>query len=133
MEALAIRLLPGDDLKARLDSLAAERNFSAACVLSCAGSLSRAVIRFAGQAEPEIFEGSFEIATLSGTLGAESGSHLHVAISDQNGKTLGGHLKEGSTVRTTAEVVIGTLPGIRFSRETDPSTGHRELLIEAAS
>jgi hypothetical protein len=35
----------------------------------------------------------------------------------------------GEQESTTAELVVGLLPEWRFSRELDPSTGHRELKI----
>lgn len=133
MEALAIRLLPGDDPKAQLESLAVERGISAACILSCAGSLRQAAIRFAGEPDALILEGPLEIISLSGTLSASGRSHLHIAVSDGRGAVIGGHLKEGGIVRTTAEIVIGILPGIHFRRDFDSQTGHPELVIEHAA
>ena len=50
METIAIRLHPGQDLKAELDLLAVERKLEAACVLACVGSLTRAVLRELGDA-----------------------------------------------------------------------------------
>jgi len=32
-------------------------------------------------------------------------------------------------VRTTAEVLVGLLPEMRFSREEDPVTGYKELVV----
>ncbi len=55
--------------------------------------------------------GKFEIVSLTGTL-AESGSHLHAAISDNIGNIIGGHLKKGSIIYTTAEIVIGNKSSI---------------------
>jgi predicted DNA-binding protein with PD1-like motif len=34
-------------------------------------------------------------------------------------------------VRTTAEVLVGLLPDLRFTREEDPATGYRELVVKA--
>lgn len=129
MRSLAVRLHPGDDLKRGLDTLVRRRSLPAACVLSCAGSLDHAAIRFAGRETASRLDGPLEIVSLSGTLSSEGGSHLHIAVSDADGRTSGGHLKEGSQVRTTAEIVIGILPGIRFTRLPDHRTGHMELVI----
>jgi predicted DNA-binding protein with PD1-like motif len=36
---------------------------------------------------------------------------------------IGAHLKEGSIVYTTAEIVIGILPAVLFERAIDPTSG----------
>jgi predicted DNA-binding protein with PD1-like motif len=73
-------------------------------------------------------DGTFEIVSLVGTV--ESGnSHLHISISDAEGNTLGGHLKMGTIVGVTAEVVIGQLEGTTFKRESDKNTGFEELVV----
>ncbi len=128
MKSIALRLHPGQDLKGELDALARRENWGAACVLSCAGSLTSATLRYANQHEATTLRGHFEIVSLSGTLAA-TGSHLHLSISDGTGRTIGGHLKEGSVIYTTAEIVIGILPGVEFRREPDPATGYPELTI----
>jgi len=43
--------------------------------------------------------------------------------------TLGGHLQDGNIVRTTAELVIGELTDVSFSRLLDPETGYDELVV----
>lgn len=128
MLTYAFRLRPGQDLKAELDAFAVERQWEAACVLACVGSLTRAVLRFANQSQAATLDGHFEIVSLTGTL-SRHGSHVHIAIADGQGRTYGAHLLEGNRVYTTAEVVIGVLPGLRFGRAHDPATGYPELDI----
>jgi predicted DNA-binding protein with PD1-like motif len=125
----AVRLKPGDDLRRVLDEFAARTHLRAAYVATCAGSLSVAAVRFADQKDATILTGPFEIVSLTGTFSPD-GSHLHIAISDTSGRTIGGHLAEGALVYTTAEVVIGQLVGARFSRKVDATTSYKELLIE---
>ncbi len=132
LNAIALRLIPGDDLKTTLDNYIRKNHIKASCILTCAGSLSKAVIRYADKKEADTLNGKFEIVSLSGTL-AESGSHLHISISDGNGKTIGGHLKEGSIIYTTAEIVIGILTDLEFTREVDSTYGFKELFINQAS
>lgn len=132
MQAIPIRLEPGDDLKQRIDRLAWERGWRAACVVTCAGSLKTAMIRFADQAEITRIQGPLEIISLSGTVASFGGSHLHIAVGDDKGRVLGGHLKEGCIVRTTAEIVIGVIDGYAFHREIDSRTGFPELVIGPA-
>ncbi|MDZ7401889.1 MAG: DNA-binding protein [candidate division KSB1 bacterium] len=128
IKALAIRLAPFQDLRKSLDSLVNLHQIEAGCILSCAGSLRQAAIRFANQDEATFLNEKFEIVSLSGTL-SKNGSHLHIAISDSTGKTIGGHLMEGCLIYTTAEIMIGILPELKFVREHDPKSGYRELVI----
>ena len=57
-----------------------ERKINAAVVLSAVGSLTNVSLRFANQKNPETLKGHFKIVSLSGTLGAVSGSHLHMSV-----------------------------------------------------
>lgn len=128
IEILAIRLAPFQDLWKSLDSLVNQNHIEAGCILSCAGSLRQAAIRFADKNEATILSGKFEIVSLSGTL-SKNGSHLHLAISNGTGKTFGGHLMEGCQIYTTAEIVIGIFQDLRFLREHDTASGYKELTI----
>ena len=127
-ESLALRLLPGQDLKNELDRLIENKNIEAACVVTCAGSLARATLRFANQELATELNGHFEIVSLTGTL-SKHGSHCHISLSDEYGRTYGAHLLEGCEIYTTAEIVIGVLPNVRFSRILDARTGYPELEI----
>ena len=129
LQAFPARLLPGDDLRRALEACVAERRLSAAFVLAGIGSLKPACIRLAGERGASTLAGDFELLTLSGTIAA-SGSHLHASVSDAGGRIVGGHVAYGCTVRTTAEVLLGLLPGWRFTREVDARTGWAELVIE---
>jgi predicted DNA-binding protein with PD1-like motif len=51
-------------------------------------------------------------------------------LSDEHGRMIGGHLVEGCTIRTTAEIIIGEATDLRFSRPLDSQTGFHELSIE---
>ena len=99
MRTIAIRLRPGADLKRELVALAARERVQASLVLTCVGSLS------------------------------QDGGHLHLAVADQQGRSLGGHLAEGCAVRTTAEVVLGADDRLVFAREHDSATGYEELVV----
>ena len=128
MRTAALRLKPGEDLKRALIKMVARENIRAGVVLSCVGSLSQAALRLAGRDEGSLFKGPFEILALSGTLSPD-GLHLHAALADEGGATLGGHLLEGCSVYTTAEIVLGLLD-VRFSRQLDAATGYAELVVD---
>lgn len=73
-------------------------------------------------------EGPFEIVSCTGTLSAD-GCHIHVSVSDLEGKCIGGHLKEGSAVFSTIELVIGILEDTTYRRLPDLETGYDELIV----
>jgi len=129
VQAIAFRLMPHEDVKKYLDDWVKQIQVSAACIISCVGSLEKVCIRFAGKKEVNIITGKFEIISLSGTLSTH-GSHLHIAIADEFGEITGGHLKEGSLVNTTVEMVIGILAEYEFKREQDETYGYKELKID---
>ena len=47
-----------------------------------------------------------------------------------DGNTFGGHLKEGCTIKTTAEVVILIFDDTEYERKPDTTTGYDELLVK---
>lgn len=128
-DVYALRLHPGQDLKKELDLFARNHEIAAGFIVTCVGSLRKANLRLANQPQPTAWERKFEIVSLVGTLSPD-GSHLHIAIADSTGATLGGHLLEGNEIYTTAEIVIGSARSLRFRRETDPQTTYKELKVD---
>jgi predicted DNA-binding protein with PD1-like motif len=134
MKVHVLRLVPGDDLRATLESafteLSRTHGIAAACIVSAVGSLSQANLRYADKSRGNEVNGPLELLMLSGTLSAD-GAHLHASVADAQGTVKGGHLMPGCIVRTTAEVVIALLPGWEFRRELDVATGNAELTARA--
>lgn len=128
MQSLPLRLVPGQDLRFALQEALARHGATAAFVVQGIGSLDRARIRCAGRHAALELTGDMEILTLAGTL-APDGVHLHISVSDADGKVTGGHVETGCVVRTTAEVLLALLPEHRFSRAHDPLSGYKELHI----
>ena len=104
------------------------QHLRAGALFTCVGSLTVATVRLANQEGPTEYRGHFEIVSLVGTL-FTIGSHLHLAVADSTGRTLGGHLLDGCRVYTTAEIVLAELSGLDFRRETDPTFGYQELTV----
>ena len=129
MNAIALRLYPGQDLRRTLLKFCLDRQIDAACVVTCVGSLTHATIRLATRDRGERFDGPFEIVSLQATL-SRHGGHFHISLSNEDGDLIGGHLLDGSEIHTTAEIVLGLLGGIAFKRRHDPRTGYKELSIE---
>ena len=128
----ACRLQPFADLKKSITDFIKEENIHGGWVITCVGSLSQFHLRFANQPSGVTRAGHFEIVSLAGTLGI-NGCHLHMALADESGSMVGGHLLDGCIIYTTAEIIIGTHEGFIFERETDVRTGFRELVIKESN
>lgn len=129
MKTYAFRLHPGQDLRAEIDKFVVEKDIKAGAILTCVGNLSKVILRMPDAKVIKTFEGSFEIVSLVGTV-ERGNSHLHIAVSDSEGNLLGGHLKVGSIVGVTAEIIIGELENTSFKRVFDEKTGYEELVVE---
>lgn len=127
MQALPLRLTPGQDLRLAIE--AAIGQHTAAFVVAGIGSLSVAQLRYAGVDALTELRGDLEILTLAGSI-APDGAHLHMSVSDATGHVFGGHVAVGCIVRTTAEILVAILPDHTFSRELDvDGSGFSELVI----
>ena len=105
MRNYTFRLGSGQDLFDSIEAFVREQSVEAGCILCGVGSLTRASIRLANRDYFSVYEGFFEIASLTGTLSVH-GSHGHISVSDEEGKTLGVHMGSGCKVYITAEIVI---------------------------
>jgi predicted DNA-binding protein with PD1-like motif len=127
MRQFIFRLRPAQDLKKELQKFVKENDIRAGFIVTCVGSLKRATLRFAEE-DIQTFEECFEIVSLVGTL-SQDGVHLHISLSDKNGKVIGGHLKEKCLIHTTAEIVVGESSRYVFHRKFDNQTGFKELEV----
>ena len=138
-----IRLNPGEDLVPAIEKAASQAmslsDSSSAFVMTAVGSLDRVRLRMANacRADGDNISSSneirdwnerMEVVSLVGTM-SPSGKHLHMSLSDKNGVVVGGHVVSGK-VFTTMEIVLGTIQGVTFKRETDNATGYRELVVQ---
>ena len=130
MHAITFRLKPGQDLFDSIEDLLKEKDVQAGVVLSGVGSLTHAVLRLADRDFFTEYDGHFEIVSMTGTVSLH-GSHLHAAISDENGRTIGGHLVSGCKVYTTAEIVLGVFDDVVYRRELlENDSGYEELVVD---
>jgi len=128
MENYTFRLKSGQDLFEVVQEFVDGKNIGAGCVVSADGSLRRAVLRFANRDSHTGMEGFFEIISITGTISAH-GSPLHLSISDQDGKTIGGHMESGCKINTTAEVVLLAFENEIYKREFAEDSGYDELAV----
>ena len=128
MQFLPIRLAPGYDLRRALEDVVTGEIPESAFVVAGIGSLVQASLRYAGEDTESAIPGPLEILSISGTL-SPSGAHLHMSVSDASGRVYGGHVCYGNTVRTTAEILLAPLQQWSLTREHDPATGFKELVV----
>ena len=128
----ACRLRPGDDPLLGLRALQHHTGARAMAVVTCVGSLTRAEIRHANRPDATRYQGHFEITSLTGTIDPQA-EHLHLTITDGDGRAFGGHLLPGSSVYTTAEIVVALLDDLAFTREPCALSGYDELVIHTIS
>lgn len=128
MRTYTFRLKPGQDLLDEIETFVKTHSIEAGCLLSSVGSLTHATLRLANTGHYTDYEGHFEIVSLNGTVSV-NGSHLHIAISDSEGKTIGGHLVSGCKIYTTAEIVIAAFEGVVYKREYAEDSGYEELAV----
>jgi predicted DNA-binding protein with PD1-like motif len=131
MENYTFRLKPGQDLFDSIQAFAHEKHIGAVCVLSGVGSLAHARLRSANRDFHSESDAHFEIVSMTGTVSIH-GSHLHIAVSDGDGKTMGGHLESGCKIYTTAEIVIAGFIDVIYRREFAENSGYDELMVHAA-
>lgn len=125
----AIRLTRGCDLKREIVNYCKDNNINAGVILSAVGSISHLHIRLAEAKEYIDRDEFYEIVSITGTVSKED-VHIHISVSDNTGATIGGHLKDGTIIDTTCELVIYELTDYAFTREFDEVTGYDEIAIK---
>jgi predicted DNA-binding protein with PD1-like motif len=128
----ALRLKPGDDIILELRKFVNANDLKAVAIVTAVGSLTSALLRYANVSEWDRISGHFEILSLVGTIDA-NGEHVHISLSDGTGKAIGAHFGVGSSVYTTAEIVLAELVDLEFDREPCELSGWDELTISGRS
>ncbi len=128
MQIHTFRLKPGQDLFDEIETFVHEKHIEAGCILSAVGSLTHVTLRLANRDHYNEYDGHFEIVSMTGTVSVH-GSHLHIAISDDDGVTTGGHLVSGCKIYTTAEMVLAAFEDVVYKREFAVDSGYEELVV----
>lgn len=133
MRQLTLRLKPGQLFKEEVERLVIENNITAGVILAAVGGLENVIFRTSkfdtGEHPIKEMEGPFELVSCEGTL-SKDGCHVHISVSDREGKCYGGHLKGGCRVFVTIELVIGIFEDVTYKRILDKETGFKELITE---
>jgi len=131
---VVVRLKPGTDLLNGIQSACEHYEIHNGVIISAIGSLAR--VRFCDvEALPEkkcgygygrilALDETIELTGAGGVICSDAENHInlhiHISMSDKNGKAYGGHLVEGTTVLMTSDIVIGEITGLEMRREYDP-------------
>ncbi len=127
---LVFRLLPDSDLYEGIWQQCQKHQIKAGSIVSAVGCLKHLVIRTADGVTIYQEQNDFEVTSLSGTI-SQDGMHVHIQVCDNELRSFGGHLKEGTMVNTTMEIVILNLEKeYQLSREADATTGYDELEVQ---
>ena len=133
MKIHTFRLKPGQDLKIGIEQFVAENDIQAGFIITCVAGLEQATLRMAGavpnKQDIRTYKGDYELTSLAGTVSI-NGIHLHMSISNRECQSFGGHLKEGTIIHPTAEIVIGEDESVIYTRELDEETSFPELKVE---
>ncbi|MBQ1642528.1 MAG: DNA-binding protein [Oscillospiraceae bacterium] len=134
---VAFRLKPGADLYLGLEEACRKYGISNGVIVSAIGSLDTAYYCDVqelptakcgyGYGETLHITGPVELTGASGIIcHDDDGSvnlHIHVSLSDRYGNAWGGHLKEGTKVLMTTDVVVAEIEGIEMGRSFDDNMG----------
>lgn len=120
------RLVEGEDLLTGITQVAAKAKISAGFFFLI-GTLRSAKLGFfhEGKYETIGMEQPLEIVSCLGNVSVKEGevfAHAHVAVSDEKGRTFGGHVMPGCVIGVTGELVLIEALGIRLVREFDDKT-----------
>ena len=102
-----LKLEKGSDLLISLQDIAKKEN-KAGYILSIVGNLSKAKIQCPGKQHSTLIKNTLEIVSLNGTIDPNH-CHLHISFSDGNCNIWAGHLKEGTIIFKSSDMLIGLL------------------------
>ncbi|MFA7672856.1 MAG: PPC domain-containing DNA-binding protein [Clostridia bacterium] len=128
MKTHCMRLTRGQDLLVEIEKYVNEYDIKAGTVLSCVGCVSCAVIRDATGERIQTVNEDMELISLNGTV-SKNRIHLHISLSKKDLSVIGGHLKTGTVINTTCELIILELEDMEFNDLYDEKTGYNELEI----
>lgn len=123
------RLKSGDNYIESLLEVAKKKKITSSFILNSIGMLKDVELAFfegKGQYKINKLEGPLEVTSVQGNIGTtkdgELKTHIHITLSDKDGKAFGGHLQRG-TVWVTAEILLLKLGKIELKRELEKDTG----------
>ena len=120
------RLSTGEDLLETINQVAQKNNVTAGfCILI--GTLKHANLGFHHQGKYETIQidTPLEIVSCTGNVSLKENkpfAHAHIVVSNEKGKTLGGHVMPGCIIGVTGELVLVEAADVRLHRKLDKKT-----------
>lgn len=129
----AFRIKDGEDLYQAIKQFIKSHNIKASFIIGGAAGLKTLQIRLPATPEnrPVLQKTKrYEVVSISGAVSVDH-MHIHISVANEAGSVFGGHLmRDGNTVRNTAEIGILETDDVSFSREMNETTGWKELVIK---
>jgi predicted DNA-binding protein with PD1-like motif len=121
------RFTTGDDVLERLNELVRQNHVSAGS-FTALGAVEKATVGYFlgdGQHSNISLEGPLEVLACVGNVSLKDGVpfvHAHITLSDNKGRSFGGHLMPGCTVGPTFEVTLHMYDEMELHRKLDSET-----------
>lgn len=121
------RFRSGEDILEGLTDLVRRNNISAGS-FTALGAVDKACVGFFrgnGEYSQIQMNGPLEILSCIGNVSLKEGApfvHTHITMSDDKGRTYGGHVMPGCVVGATFEVTLHAYTGMDLRRERDDQT-----------
>ena len=126
-DKIALRLDPGEELLDRISEVCRRQGVRFGSITGI-GAANHVTIGFYNLEKQEYSEkdldSPMEITSILGDVSRKDGEvylHVHINVSDEEGRTFGGHLKK-CMISVTGEIVITCIDG-EVGRKADPATG----------
>ena len=126
-DKIALRLDPGEELLDRISEVCRRQGVRFGSITGI-GAANHVTIGFYNLEKQEYSEKDLdfpmEITSILGDVSRKDGEvylHVHINVSDEEGRPFGGHLKK-CMISVTGEIVITCIDG-EVGRKADPATG----------
>lgn len=131
------RILPGVDILEGIEKICEKHQIKYGYIAAAVGSFRRVAFKYVsrlynkpgeGHATYIEIEGPHDMLSGQGIIassldGKKIDIHFHAVLSDQLDRACGGHIKPGTIILSTVDIVIIEMFGIKAIRGVDPKTG----------
>ncbi|MEM0356911.1 MAG: DNA-binding protein [Candidatus Bathyarchaeia archaeon] len=129
------RIKTGEDLAEAIKERTVKSGVKAGLLMVIGGLKSATLGYYKEGAFKYIYlSGPLEIASCIGNIAVDENGeiiiHTHIVVTDEEGKSFGGHLMKGSQVGATAELVIIEVLDVNLKRFFDKVTNLKLLNLE---
>lgn len=131
------RILPGVDLLDGIEKICKKHQIKYGYIAAAVGSFKKVAFKYVSRLYNKLGEGHATFIEIEGPHDMLSGQgiiaasldgknidiHFHAVLTDRLDRACGGHIKPGTIILSTVDIVIIEMLGIKAIREIDPKTG----------